>query len=260
MIRCERLYYLLRVAPQARSQSADPLVRGSIGHTGLAHEYARRAAVRAGLDPEAYYTRDEGMALVAAQFGEVGERLLPIAQAAVNAYFDHYDSKKENLEVVAIEAPVAAELTTGKRITQRLDLVIRDTNGRVWLYDHKFSSIDPTAQKTVDRYTLSGQFLLMQLFGQSLYGSLYGGVRVNMIGCLDGNSRFTFRRFSPEPAPAALASFPRMVAARRERMAQLAAVGDPEAYLPAFSEQICVTAYGRCPMFSQCQWEWGLAK
>lgn len=256
---CERLYYLKRVSPTTRLEAtleaaklgapsfrAQPLVRGSIGHVGLAHEYTRRAAAKAGLDPDVYYPRNEAMALCAETFGKVGKEMLPIASDAVDAYFEHY--KREDLNVVAIEAPVAAVLADGKEITQRLDMVIKDTDGRFWVYDHKF--VADTGQKTVDRYTLSGQFLLMIHFGRMIYGAQFGGVRVNLVGVHDHK----MKRASPEPAPAALADFPSMVVELRKRIA--AKEGQPgSAYLPAFNEAICCGPYGHCSMFDICQWE-----
>lgn len=258
--RCERLYYLLHKADGHEEHwKKDVLVRGSIGHVGLAHEYARRAAAKAGHDPDIYYTREEAMELSAASFGDMGKEMHAVASEVVAAYFEYYDGLGEELDVVAVESPVRAVMQDGKGISQRLDLVIRDVDGRKWIYDHKLVS-NPWS---VDRYTLSGQFLLMRHFGRSFYGDQFGGVRVNLLGCqkdakkiAKGQMPFTFKRSSPEPAPAALASFPSMVVELRRRIA--AKDGQPgNSYLPAFNEQVCVTAYGRCSMFEACQHEMG---
>jgi hypothetical protein len=254
--RCERLYFLLHKAEGHEEHwKKDVLVRGSIGHVGLAHEYARRAAAKAGQDPDIYYTRDEAMELSAASFGEMGKEMLAIAKPVVDDYFEHY--KRENLDVVAIESPVRAVLADGTGITQRLDLVIRDLDGRYWIMDHKL--VNNPYQ--VDRYTLSGQFLLMRHFGRLFYGTAFGGVQVNLLGCrkderkeAKGLSPYTFKRSTPEPAPAALADFPEMVIELRKRIA--AKDGQPgSAYLPAFNEQICCGPYGRCSMFEKCMWD-----
>jgi hypothetical protein len=257
--RCERLYYWTRVYPRvleernpeaaeaAAAPTSDPLVRGSIGHVGLAHEYARRAAVKAGLDPDIYYTRDEAMKIRAAREPHNGQEMLEVVAPVVDAYFENYDRTGENLDVVAIESQVRAVLEDGNGITQRLDLVIRDIDGRYWIYDHKF--VHAIDAKTVDRYTLSGQFLLMRHFGRAFYGAAFGGVRVNLCGVRDK----TFKRASPEPAPAALSAFPSFVVELRRRIAAKKGLSK-EAYLPSFNEQTCVTAYGRCSKFEECQW------
>lgn len=249
--RCERLYYLLHVAEgHERHWQKDVLVRGSIGHVGLAHEYARRAAAKAGQDPDFYYTRAEAMRLSAASFGPMGAEMLKIAEPVVDAYFEHYDRLREDLPVVAVEAPVRAVLADGRGITQRLDLVFRDLDGRYWIVDHKL--VSEASQRSVDRYTLSGQFLLMQHFGRALYGHEFGGVRVNLLGCREP---YRFLRASPDPAPMALGAFPQMVVELRRRIDDRRAAGDPRGYLPAFNEQVCVTAYGKCSMFETCQWD-----
>lgn len=259
---CERLYYLLHKEPDSkRHWQKEPLVRGSIGHVGLAHEYMRRWLVKHGSDPEAYYNRHDAMEISAASHGDMGKDMLPIAVETVDAYFTYYDGLREDLNVVAVESPVAAVLGDGRRITQRLDLVIQDDNSRFWILDHKL--VADVDQKTVDRYTLSGQFLLMQHFGWNFYGRNFGGVLANLLRVRpekeEGKEHYRFKRRAPEPAPAALAAFPGFVVALRTRMAEREATGlGIDAYLPSFNETTCVTAYGKCAMYERCQHEVGL--
>lgn len=154
-IRCERLFYFQRVykreiapgdpAATEPKPAAFPLVRGAIGHVGLAHEYARRNAKRFNLDPESYYTRDEAMTISAESWGmktqcvdgtTVEEILEEHARPAVTDYFTYRDGERENLPVVGIECLDEMPLPNGKVITQRMDLVTFD-NGRYYIYDHK---------------------------------------------------------------------------------------------------------------------------
>lgn len=264
--RCERLYYLTRVVPARAglpsppgpaAPISEPLIRGQIGHVGLAHEYARRWCVRHGQDPEAYYDRATAMRMAAQVHGDLGKTVLETVEPIVDGYFAYYDSLGEQLDVQAVEYEVSAVLADGKDISQRLDLVVRDVNGQFWIYDHKLVN-SPT---DVDRYTLSGQFLLMHHFGRAYYREHFGGVRLNLLGTRADSDEEKlppekrYRRRSPEPAPAALASFPGFVIELRRRIAEREGLGR-EAYLPAFNEQVCVTAYGRCPCFTVCQWEW----
>lgn len=259
---CERLYYLAHKAPDAeRHWQKEPLVRGSIGHVGLAHEYARRYAVKHGTDPDAYYTRHDAMELSAVQHGDMGKKMLPVAAETVDAYFDHYDALGEDLDVIAVEAPVALVTGDGRKITQRLDLVLRDMNGRVWINDHKL--VSDVSQKTVDRYTLSGGFLLAQHIGRAFWGPDFGGVIVNLLRArpeAGEEQGLRFKRRAPEPAPAALAAFPAMVVELRRRIDEREATGlGVHAYMPSFNETTCVTAYGKCLGYEACQWSIGLS-
>lgn len=52
--RCRHLWALKRLAHVP--ENADPLTRGSMGHVGLAHHFARGMAKQRGTDPDMYYT------------------------------------------------------------------------------------------------------------------------------------------------------------------------------------------------------------
>lgn len=250
-LRCERLYFLLHKAPgHEQHWIKDVLVRGSIGHVGLAHEYARRTLQKQGKDPNYYYDRDRAMELAAEKFGPMGKEMLEIAQPVVEAYFKKWDATGEVLDVIGVEYPVEATLAGGQKITQRLDLVWRDVNGQIYITDHKLTSTYVGGQGVIDRYSLSGQFLLMQHFGRAYFGNKFGGTRINLLGCREP---YAFKRVSPESSPAALAEFPTMIVETKKRI--VAKDGQPmTAYLPSYNEQVCVTAYGRCSMFEVCQW------
>lgn len=277
-IRCERLFYFQRIHRRAIASGdaaateptppAFPLVRGAIGHVGLAHEYARRNAKKFNIDPETYYTRDEAMTIAAESWGmkakcvdgtSVEEILEEHARPTVTDYFNYRDSEREHLPVVGIECLDEMLLPNGKLITQRMDLVTYDT-GKYFIYDHKFSTETHMA-KLVSRYSLSGQFLLMQLLGAKRYGREFGGLRLNILIANQGlKAEARFKRFAPEPSPAALAEFPAVAAARRDRIDSLK--GQPmSAYLPALNEMICVNNYeGRCSAYQLCQWGTGGAQ
>lgn len=233
-----------------RFPPTEPLVRGSIGHVGLAHLYYRLKCAQSpsSVDPSsAYYSPLEAMRLCADSFGELGEAMLPIASRAVAAYAQHYNH--ESFEIVAIEEPVETKFF-GYRYTARIDLVIRDRARKVWIMDHKF--IGRIESKVYRRYVLSGQFLGLIWIGRELYGDDFGGIRLNLISCRD---RIGFDRYTPEPAPFMLQRFPWVVRYAEEGIAQverLIAVGEPVPASP--SEHTCMTSYGECPAFEMCRW------
>jgi PD-(D/E)XK nuclease superfamily protein len=229
-----------------------PLVRGSIGHAGLAHVYARQLATQDGTDPDRYYRPLEAMTLVAGTFGDLGEAVLPVAARAVRSYCEHYST--ERWRIVGVES---AEETSflGYRYTARVDLKYMDRSGKVWYMDHKF--VGKIESKVLRRYILSGQFLGLIHLGSRLHGSDFGGVQLNLVGCnVPG-----FLRVVPEPAPWMLERFPGVVLRAEqgiqdlERMMGPGGVENPSEPLPAApSEHTCWTSYGPCPAFELCRW------
>jgi hypothetical protein len=223
-----------------------PLVRGSIGHVGLAHCYARMKAAQAGADPNDFYPPLDAMRLCAESFGDLGAECLPAISKVVRGYAQHYGT--EPFRVLDVEVPVETDFL-GCRFTARLDLVVEDLGGKVWIYDHKFvGRIEPRVHQ---RYTLSGQFLGLAHLGHRLYGPRFGGVRLNLIAC----TRPGFDRTSPEPAPWMLERFPHVVRHAENLIAEIErclAAGEPVPASP--SEHTCMTSYGPCPAFDACRW------
>lgn len=243
-----------------------PLVRGSIGHVGLAHHFARMRAVRREEDPEQFYTVEDAMGLAAQSFGEMGMHYLPIAARAVAAYIAANAFTVR--EVLHVEHEVRAfirwepeyvlvhpERASKKYlITQRLDCVYKDSSGKVWLEDHKF--VARIMAKTVSRYTLSRQFHLMQWFGHALYGDDFGGARINLIECPESAEKPVKLESLPvEPAPNAVRRYTRNLCDMEEQIERLEAEGrDPWDYPAAMHEQVCMTPYGRCDAWDLCRW------
>jgi hypothetical protein len=126
-------------------------------------------------------------------------------------------------------------------------LVTHNTSGRI-------------SPELGSRYALSGQFLGMANFGQQVFGTDFGGVVINIIGCgpADGYSALgssKFDRQEPPPAPHAQKLFTFSVLHARERIEALDASGlDPWKWPKTLSEQACVTAYGKCDGFELCRW------
>lgn len=223
-----------------------PLVRGSIGHVGLAHCYARVKAAQDGTDPDRFYSPLDAMQLCADSFGDLGRQCLPVAAKVVRAYAQRYGS--EPFRVLSIEEPTET-VFEGYRFTARVDLVIEDAGGKVWILDHKF--VSRIGSKVHRRYILSGQFLGLAHLGFRAYGGRFAGVRLNLVGCnVPGFSRETI-----EPAPWMLERFPAIVRHAEEGIArteELISRGEIVSASP--SEHTCMGSYGECPAFSMCRW------
>lgn len=248
-LRCPRLFSLgygrsgesaeMMTANAKRFPPGYPLIRGTIGHVGLAHLYARLMASRAGADPEGYYRPGEAMTLMAGRFGEMGAEALASLRPLLGEYLSRYANDSEK-EILGVETLLEMEFE-GFPYTARADLVYRGRDGKVQIVDHKFTG--RIESKSLSRYTLSGQFLGLTHLGFARWGDEFGGVVVNLLGEKDHR----FLRDTIPPAPWALEAFPRMVVATELAIAR----GD---FPPTFSEFTCMTPYGRCAAWDLCRW------
>jgi hypothetical protein len=235
--------YAYRYVLGLEGEDRGPLLRGTLGHVALAHHYVRLGCIQHHLDPERYYEPMTAIELMAKKLGPAADEFVQPIKDAVLRYIGHYQF--DHLEVKGVEIPV--EMTfNGHRMTQRFDLVVRDTAGKYWIYDHKF--VSKADQKSVSRYTLSGQFLEMAHQGQKRYGVDFGGCRINLIAV--GYDKFV--RASPEIAPFALQQFPQAVA-DAEAVIERNKDRDPWHWPRAFSETTCMTPYGPCTYFDLCR-------
>lgn len=243
---------------------ADALVRGSIGHVGLAHHYARKWARENGENEESFYPPKEAMRLEAEKLG--GTKFLSLLSGLYDYYAQTYE--KEVVEVVSLEEVYSAEIPRLFDVngvaygnsatrpppwkhTQRIDLVARERDGKIYLWDHKFLA-EPTADGVVETYSLSVQFVGLQYLGRLHFGKEFGGVRVNAIGHRNGK---LVRELIP-PAPGALKNFPYVIDEARRRV-EFWKKADPsgESWPKALSETVCKNQYGICGAFKHCKWK-----
>lgn len=238
---------------RARFPATAPLVRGSIGHAGLAHLYARQLEAQRGRDPDRFYLPTQAMELVARMFAihsrtaaELAAEMLTVATRIVRAYAAHY--ARETWEIIGVEEE--DETSFGPyRYTARVDLKYRDRSGKVWYLDHKL--VNRIEGKVLSRYILSGQFLGLAHLGSRRYGPDFGGVQLNLLGV----NPISFLRVIPDPAPAMLERFPELVRLAEESIArteEAVRLGRPVAASP--SEFTCMNSYGKCPAFEMCRW------
>lgn len=250
VLRCPQLYAGKRQG--YLDGQREPLVRGSIGHVGLAQLYARLRESQRGGDPERYMRPNEAMTRAAMEFGELGTSMLQVAAPLVKAYADHYGF--ERLRVLDVEREHETRFH-GHLYTARIDLEVEDAAGKVWFYDHKIVSKLET--KTFSRYALSGQFLGQTYLGRQAYGDRFAGIRLNILAV--GNR---FERAVIDPAPWMLERFPEVVKQANEMIATIdmatKVAEERDQPLPFFgattTEVSCMTPYGPCDAFELCRW------
>jgi hypothetical protein len=247
---CPQRYAYRHVLGLAPDGDADPLVRGCVAHSGFAQHYARLRARQRGEDPERYGTPEEGMEREAARWGEAGQNLLAATALTVAETVAHY---ADDFEVLAVEEEVRARVTHGGRgphlFTARWDVEFRDAAGRCWVMDHKVVT-QLNVKKVSARYTNALQFLAAQYLGALKYGRAFGGV---VLSISQQAPRTRFLRAPLDPSPGLLRQLPQIVCDDEERIAELAN-RDPWEYPKAASEQVCMSAYGRCGYFERCRW------
>lgn len=250
-LRCPRMFaYTYRVPEGGHGEDDRPaLLKGSLVHQGLAHHYARLESIQQGRDPDEWAIPDVAIEACAEKLGRHALKYVEIAKRTVREYTRHWAN--ERLAVMHVEEVFKSDIA-GYRFTQRFDLVVREVDDKVWIYDHKTTGRLSSA--VAERYTLSGQFLGMASFGSRIWGKEFGGVKLNLIQLSDGPKDAEFARRVPDPAPGALKSFPMTVLHARQRIEDLDKSGlDPEEWPMTMSEQTCITAYGRCEHFDRCR-------
>lgn len=237
--------------PRYYVDTSEPLLKGSLGHVGLAHHYARAKAITEGGDPNVYYMVDQAIAQLALKDPAYAQ-WVGLAQQAVADYAAEYaveDRLWRILEVEQIhEAWVGATSShPGYRYTSRFDLVVVDPADRVWIVDHKF--VGRITKFRHEVYKVSGQFVAYHLFGAAAWGRQFGGVIANFIGW-DAKPRVSRRVI--EASPHMMATFGQWVVDTERRIESYKG-RDPWHYPRAMSEQVCMRTYGKCDAWDLCR-------
>jgi hypothetical protein len=249
-LRCPQLFAYHHRIPGLSFGDREPLLKGSLVHQGLAHYYARLQSSQQGRDPEEWATPDAAIDACAEELGRASLPFVDLAKQVVREYAAHY--AVDTLTVLHVEEVFTATIG-GRTFTQRLDLVARGSTGRVYIIDHKTTGRIASIGK---RYTLSGQFLGMEMFGRECFGAEFGGVMANLIQLPQKvGDRCQFERMAANAAPHAQRGFTLTVLHARERIEALDASGlDPWEWPKTLSEQVCIGAYGPCDGFDLCRW------
>ena len=244
-LRCTQLYYITQVLKLGRDPLPEPLIRGSICHVGLAHFYERQRRMQSGEPFDRLYSPLDAMEVLWRLMGANDKDLLTRCQRAIEAYFQAYATDRFT-RIVAVEKQYEIQLASG-RYTARVDLHVEDRAGMQWFWDHKSSS--RLMDKTGARYTHSGQILGLQEIGSRLYGSSFGGVRLNLLSVED---RPRFARCAPGYNLGFRRKFEIMVKTGRDRMRILNQLSWDQVP-PVATELSCETIYGPCSCLEICK-------
>jgi hypothetical protein len=229
------------------NENAPPLVKGSLVHLGLAQHYSRMRETQQGGDPDRFYGPAEAIDLMAEVRGGAWAEHAALAKAVTEAYLVRW--RNERFKIVAVEELLEAQIE-GYRFTGRMDLVVEDSAGKIWIIDHKTTGRLQAKQRKF--YSMSGQILGYQTLGRHHFGDRFGGMRLNM---LQHGGEFKFERFDVEAAPKLLAKWPSAVKDAEEGIQKLLDEGRPEDQWPiAPSELVCFHRYGPCNYVEQCKW------
>lgn len=226
---------------------AAPLVRGSLIHLGLAQHYSQMREYQNGRDPELYYAPEDAMRIMAEAKGGVWAAEVEDMIRCVNAYRDYWHS--EDFKVLHVEELFQGEFE-GYPLTGRLDLVVEDRAGKVWVIDHKGTAFLNEKQRQF--YSMSGQMQAYRWLAAGVYGERLAGVRLNLI---QHTKTFKFQRVDTEPAPHLFRRFPESVRYAEEEIARLKALNLPANEWPmAMTELTCFHRYGKCKFAERCKW------
>lgn len=133
--------------------------------------------------------------------------------------------------------------------TARIDLVVKDGEGRVWCVDHKTAS--QIRESTHQRYGLHGQFHGLWHIGQHHYGEAFSGTLINFVQTWAGER---FLRVRPPAAPSMIANFPKLIHATASEMELWKKHAKTADDWPTTShETVCVSSYGVCDHALRCR-------
>ena len=134
-------------------------------------------------------------------------------------------------------------------LTRRLDLVIRDLGGKIFIWDHKHQA-RVSVNGSVDGYAVDGGFAAFRIMGRQLYGSSFGGVALNLI---QTQSPFKIARPMVPATPHRDKHFADMLWRAEHNLARL------DVELPSHwdwpkvqHEASCIGRYGSCPAIKMC--------
>ena len=134
-------------------------------------------------------------------------------------------------------------------LTRRLDLVIRDRAGKVFIWDHKHQA-RVSANKSVDGYAIDGGFAAFRIMGKQLYGKDFGGVALNLI---QTQEPWNVARPMVPATPHRDKHFADMLWRAEHSLARLdLELPDYWAWPKVQHETACVGRYGACPAIKMC--------
>lgn len=219
---------------------------GTYMHVGMAHHYGQQLDSNL-MDPV------EAMAACSAarRMAITDPAGLDYGLTLFDAYKTYYSKVDTIYKPLAVEHEYMLNIDMGdgtkEQVSYRADLVVQDTNGCVFIIDHKTGS-----DKDVHlQYELSGQSLLAQHIGRSCYGEAFRGLIINHIRTA---RTLVTPQFNRHTLPYPSAAYLQFVTTLKWRLNEIRRWKDvPTPQVPqTLSTVVCMTRYGPCPYFARC--------
>ena len=236
--------YLLDSERQRKHSPA--LTKGSMMHLALAHHYLREKCVQHGENPEEWLNGKEALRASAEKNPEESE-WLDLISDCYDAYCDRW--RTDTFKVLEVEQ-LAYTKIDDYLFTGRLDLIVEDGKGRVYVIDHKTTTRIMASQAKY--YGISGQLVGYGYMAHQIYAERYHGVMLNQI---QHTGTYKFKRISLPPAPNLYRKFPQTVRDAEETIERLEKSGrSPVDYPMVMNELSCYHRYGACEFLDTCKW------
>jgi hypothetical protein len=250
-LQCPQKYAWAYKLDKRSKDHSQALIRGSLMHVALAHHYARKKEDVSGGNPDIYYKTETAVKIAAAEEGEVWKQHVDLVLMNMDRYKVKYPCDPWIIKHVEKEAELDVG---GNRITGRFDLVIEDTQGKVYIVDHKTTARLHKRQRTY--YSISGQILAYKWMGRTIWGDRFGGMLLNQIQHGGGDpKKIKFARHVVEPAPNLERMLPVTVMDAENAIQRLEAEErDPRWWPRATHELVCFHRYGACEYLELCKY------
>ncbi len=244
---------------EPRGIPADPLIKGALVHTGLAHYWSLRMGISDLLDPvtavQVQAANEDRELSVKFGYCTAWAKHAPLAMQAVRMYVEHgvyvqlkpvavehqvelwvdYDHSAGCWKLVAPPQGAAFRMQLAREhrwvefyllgapwlTTFRADAVVQLADGRFAIVDHKTGyKLDVRKQ---NGFQASGQMLQYQMYGSLAWPAHWGGVHVGFVNlrALDKGPKAALASFQVVSRPEAVAMFPQMAGQRAEMAAGL---------------------------------------
>lgn len=244
---------------EPRGIPADPLIKGSLVHTGLAHYWSIRMGVANLLDPvtavQVQAANEDRELSVKFGYCTAWAKHAPLAMQAVRMYveagiYSHlrpvavehqvelwvdYDRANQMWRLVPAPSDAQHRMQLAREhrwvefyvlgapwlTTFRADAVVQLADQRFAIVDHKTGyKLDTRKEKG---FQSSGQMLQYQMYGALAWPGQWGGVHIGFVnlGMLDKGPKHALASFQVVSRPEAVAMFPQIAGQRAEMMAGL---------------------------------------
>ena len=148
-----------------------------------------------------------------------------------------------------LDCPGHADHGKNVTVTRKLDLVIEDTTGKLFILDSKFKASD-VSERTKDAYAMSGEFAVSRILGQQVWPGAEIGLWL-----VQTTAPWRVARPMVPDSPWRDQLFPRDLLWKAHEIARLElAYPDPHRYPMAQNETTCTGRYERdgCPARLAC--------